>query len=90
MLMGLHNESLLESLKNIDQVYFLQSSEMPNLLESNRLYNHTTMSVLNDPQKLVENLIQEITSGDGLIFLSNGDFQGARELLLEELEISNN
>ena len=90
MLMGLHNESLLESLKNIDQVYFLQSSEMPNLLESNRLYNHTTMSVLNDPQKLVENLIQEITSGDGLIFLSNGDFQGARELLVEELEISNN
>jgi UDP-N-acetylmuramate-alanine ligase len=48
------------------------------------------MSVLNDPQKLVENLIQEITSGDGLIFLSNGDFQGARELFLEELEISNN
>ena len=45
------------------------------------------MSVLSDSQKLVEDIIREIKSGDILIFLSNGDFQGARELLLEKLKI---
>ncbi len=87
MLMGLHDESLLKSLKNIDQVYFFQSSKKPISLESNQEFNHNKMSVLSDSQKLVENIIREIKSGDVLIFLSNGDFQGARELLLEKLKI---
>jgi UDP-N-acetylmuramate: L-alanyl-gamma-D-glutamyl-meso-diaminopimelate ligase len=87
MLMGLHDESLLKSLKNIDQVYFFQSSKKPISLESNQEFNHNKMSVLSDSQKLVEDIIREIKSGDVLIFMSNGDFQGARELLLEKLKI---
>ena len=89
MLSGLHNSHLLESTKDADYIIFFQPNETELSLEREDLFNKDNMKVFYDTDALLVKLISLAREDDALIFMSNGDFHGAKELLIKRLKFKN-
>ncbi|MFQ3333741.1 MAG: UDP-N-acetylmuramate: L-alanyl-gamma-D-glutamyl-meso-diaminopimelate ligase [Woeseiaceae bacterium] len=86
MLSGAHNSALLESVKDADFVFFYQSNKDKRSLESQGLLDKNNMQITYDIEVLAAKLISILRDDDALIFMSNGDFCGAKELFTKQLE----
>ena len=87
MLSGLHNLALLESTKDADCIIFFQSTKIKSSLESEDLFHKNNIQMFHDTEALVVKLTSLVREGDALIFMSNGDFHGTKELLIKKLKL---
>lgn len=83
---GIHNQKLLESLVNLEYVAFLSSEDAQSRLEEEKLFNKENMHVFYNPNKLVSALLAVLRPETVHVFLSNGDFCGAKDQLISKLK----
>jgi UDP-N-acetylmuramate-alanine ligase len=83
---GIHNQKLLESLINLEYVAFLSSEDCQSKLEEEKLFNKENMHVFYEPTKLVSALLSVLHPETVYVFLSNGDFCGAKDQLISKLK----
>ena len=89
MLSGLHNLALLESTKDADCIIFFQPTKIKSSLESEDSFHKNNIQMFHDTEALVVKLTSLVREGDALIFMSNGDFHGTKELLIKKLKLKN-
>ena len=85
MKQGIHNDHLLEFMKPLKHVTFLSSTEIASKIRSNADFNGETMHVFDSPNNLASHLLSEFNSDVVHVFLSNGDFMGAKEQVMSKL-----
>ena len=85
MKQGIHNDHLLEFMKPLKHVTFLSSTEIASKIRSNADFNVETMHVFDSPNNLASHLLSEFNSDVVHVFLSNGDFMGAKEQVMSRL-----
>jgi UDP-N-acetylmuramate: L-alanyl-gamma-D-glutamyl-meso-diaminopimelate ligase len=84
---GVHKDSLPESLGDADYVFIYQDGEVT--WSINDLINQCkpTCHVENDIEQLVENICQQVRTGDIIVVMSNGGFGSIHEKLLRRLAL---
>lgn len=83
---GVHNDAIADALAGADVVWVYRPEDMGDDFETsleplgNKLRMHT------DYDKLVNDMATKVLSGDQVVFMSNGDFGGARQTLTAVLQ----
>jgi len=85
MRQGIHNDHLLGYLKSLDHVTFLSSNEIASQFRNHADFNDETMHVFDSPDDLTSHLFSMFNSDVVHVFLSNGDFMGAKETVMSRL-----
>ncbi len=85
MRQGIHNDHLLGYLKSLDHVTFLSSNSIAAQLRSHADFNDEIMHVFDSPDDLTSHLFSMFNSDVVHVFLSNGDFMGAKETVMSRL-----
>ena len=83
MRMGVHKQELADSLRGADQVFVYQREDLGWDLGS--LMTGTQAMIINDFSGLVREIAAAARAGDRIVVMSNGDFGGIHEKLLEQL-----
>jgi UDP-N-acetylmuramate: L-alanyl-gamma-D-glutamyl-meso-diaminopimelate ligase len=86
MRMGVHKDALRRSFDDADRVYVLASRSLSWNPESTLAALGSKMSVAWDVESLLEQLVGELASGDQVVLMSNGSFQGLPRLLQQALK----
>lgn len=86
MKLGVHNETLAESLKGADAVWMYRPPDMNSDLEDSLKVLAERLRLFSDYDKLVADMSGKVLSGDQVIFMSNGGFGGARQTLTAVLQ----
>jgi UDP-N-acetylmuramate: L-alanyl-gamma-D-glutamyl-meso-diaminopimelate ligase len=86
MRMGVHRDALRRSFDDADRVYVLASKSLSWNPESTLAALGSKMSVAWEVENLVEGLLGELSSGDQVVLMSNGSFQGLPRLLQQALK----
>ena len=84
---GVYNKRLLQELSdlNLDFINFLSNKEIGKEIKESTLFVNRLMRVFHDPDELALSLDSKLSEGSVHVFLSNGDFLGAKEKLLTYL-----
>jgi len=82
---GIHNDHLLRFMKPLKHVTFLSSSEIASKISSHTDFDDKAMHVFDSPNNLASHLLSEFSSDVVHVFLSNGDFMGAKEQVMSKL-----
>ena len=85
MRQGIHNDHLLRFMKPLKHVTFLSSSEIASKISSHPDFDDKTMHVFDSPNNLASYLLSKFNSDVVHVFLSNGDFMGAKEQVMSKL-----
>ena len=85
MRQGIHNDHLLGYLKSLDHVTFLSSNAIASQIRSHIDFDVETMLVFDSPNNLASHLLSVFNSDVVHVFLSNGDFMGAKEQVMSRL-----
>ena len=72
-------------MKPLKHVTFLSSSEIASKISSHPDFDDKTMLVFDSPNNLASHLLSEFNSDVVHVFLSNGDFMGAKEQVMSRL-----
>jgi UDP-N-acetylmuramate: L-alanyl-gamma-D-glutamyl-meso-diaminopimelate ligase len=88
MRMGEHKETLLNSLQDADLIYFFHTKQLGwdiNEFVKTQAHNVAAkvMGVYADTKEILANLVQNVNSGDVVLFLSNGSCGGLQQELLQ-------
>ena len=86
MKLGVHNDRLADSLKEADLVWMYRPDEMADDFESSLQVLGDKLSLHSDYDDLVSSMSKKVLSGDQVIFMSNGGFGSARQMLTELLQ----
>ncbi len=86
MKLGVHNDSLAESLAHADLVWMYRPADMDADFEHSLAGLGKRLRIFADYDKLVSDMSQSIVSGDRVVFMSNGGFGGARQTLTAVLQ----
>jgi UDP-N-acetylmuramate: L-alanyl-gamma-D-glutamyl-meso-diaminopimelate ligase len=86
MRMGVHKDALRRSFDDADRVYVLASRGLSWNPESTLSTLGSKMSVAWEVESLVEELLGDLASGDQVVLMSNGSFQGLPRLLHQALK----
>ena len=82
---GIHNDNLLRFMKPLKHVTFLSSPEIASKIRRHNDFDDETMHVFDSPNNLVSYLLSKFSSDVVHVFLSNGDFMGAKEQVMSKL-----
>ena len=85
MKQGIHNDHLLGFMKPLKHVTFLSSTDIVNQIKNHADFNDGTMHAFDSPSNLVSHLLSALNSDVVHVFLSNGDFMGAKEQVMSKL-----
>ena len=88
MRMGVHREALRKALGEADCVFVLATEGLNWNPESALSALGSKLSVAWNVNELLDGLLSELESGDRVIFMSNGNFQGLPRLLQQALKSS--
>ncbi|MBT8098514.1 MAG: UDP-N-acetylmuramate:L-alanyl-gamma-D-glutamyl-meso-diaminopimelate ligase [Gammaproteobacteria bacterium] len=86
MKLGVHNDSLAESLSEADMVWMYRPADMDAQFDASLKALETRLRVFDDYDKLVSDLSGKVLSGDQVVFMSNGGFGSARQTLTAVLQ----
>ena len=86
MRLGVHQKSLVESLKGANQVVLYQPDDVDWDMEEIVASLGDTASLYRNINQLVEDVVREANTGDQLLVMSNGGFGGIHDKLLEGLK----
>ncbi|MEI6858910.1 MAG: UDP-N-acetylmuramate:L-alanyl-gamma-D-glutamyl-meso-diaminopimelate ligase [Shewanella sp.] len=82
---GVHKDTLAGSMSLADQVYLYQADSIDWDIEAVMKEADLPVSVLYDIDEIVENVASKAKSGDTIIIMSNGGFDGLHKKLLVKL-----
>ena len=85
MRMGVHGDALAESFAAADRVFVLSSATLGWDPAETLAAVGSRLVVTSDVNELLQRLMAELTSGDQVVLMSNGSFQGLPALLQAEL-----
>jgi UDP-N-acetylmuramate: L-alanyl-gamma-D-glutamyl-meso-diaminopimelate ligase len=86
MRMGVHRDALRKAFDAADRVFVLASSQLDWKPESALATLGAKLSVAADADALLASLLDELTTGDQVVLMSNGSFQGVPRLLQQALK----
>ncbi len=86
MKLGIHRDALRKAFEDADRVFVLASSDLSWSPESVLASLGAKLTVATEPEELLATLLEELTSGDQVVFMSNGDFKGVPRLLQQALK----
>lgn len=86
MRMGVHKESLADSWQQADEVCLYQPEGLDWDLGDVVSASKVPAKVFPSTDKIIEHLISEVASGDHILIMSNGGFEGIHQRLLDALE----
>lgn len=85
MRMGVHRDALRKSFDSADRVFVLAGEDLDWKPEKTLATLGSKLSVASTVDELLERLLDELASGDQVVLMSNGSFQGLPRLLQQSL-----
>jgi len=85
MRMGVHRDALRKSFDSADRVYVLAPEDLDWKPEKTLATLGSKLSVASTVEELLDRLLEELQSGDQVVLMSNGSFQGLPRLLQQAL-----
>ncbi len=79
MKLGVHNESLADSLQGADLVWMYRPDDMGDGFDASLAALQGKLFIHRDYDQLVNDMSQKVLSGDQVVFMSNGGFGSARQ-----------
>lgn len=86
MKLGVHNDSLANSLKDADLIWMYRPENMGDGFDASLQALGSKLSLHRDYDQLVSEMSRKVLSGDQVIFMSNGGFGSARQTLTALLQ----
>ena len=86
MKLGVHNDTLADSLRDADLIWMYRPGDMGTEFEASLSTLGSQLRVFDDYDKLVNDMSTRVLSGDQVIFMSNGGFGAARQTLTALLQ----
>ena len=86
MRMGVHAETLSQSLEQADRVFVFRPAGMDASFEASLSPLGERVTVVDDYDALVSGMEEDVRAGDHVVFMSNGGFGAARQKLTLELQ----
>ncbi len=86
MKMGVHNDSLAESLSDADLTFVYRPAELGAQFDNNLASLGSRLAIFGDYDALVSDLEEKLLAGDQLVFMSNGSFGATRQKLTLALQ----
>ena len=86
MKLGVHNETLAESLQDADLIWMYRPADMGEGFEDSLASVGDKLRLHRDYDQLVNDMSKKVLSGDQVIFMSNGGFGSARQTLTALLQ----
>ena len=86
MKLGVHNDTLADSLKDADLVWMYRPEDMNDDFDDSISSLGAKLRVHKDYDQLVNDMSRKVLSGDQIIFMSNGGFGSARQTLTALLQ----
>jgi UDP-N-acetylmuramate: L-alanyl-gamma-D-glutamyl-meso-diaminopimelate ligase len=81
MKLGVHNNTLANSLKEADLICMYRPEDMSEDLAASLESLNSKLMMHTDYDELVSDMSKKVLSGDKIVFMSNGDFGSARQKL---------
>jgi UDP-N-acetylmuramate: L-alanyl-gamma-D-glutamyl-meso-diaminopimelate ligase len=86
MKLGVHNDSLANSLKDADLIWMYRPNNMGDGFDASLEALGSKLRLHRDYDQLVSEMSRKVLSGDQVIFMSNGGFGSARQTLTALLQ----
>jgi UDP-N-acetylmuramate: L-alanyl-gamma-D-glutamyl-meso-diaminopimelate ligase len=86
MKLGVHNDTLADSLNDADLVWMYRPEDMSEEFDTSISALGSKLRVHKDYDQLVNDMSRKVLSGDQIIFMSNGGFGSARQTLTALLQ----
>ena len=86
MKLGVHNDSLADSLKDADLVWLFRPDDMGDGFDASLESLGSKLSMHSDYDQMVNNMSRKVLGGDQVVFMSNGGFGAARQTLTALLQ----
>jgi UDP-N-acetylmuramate: L-alanyl-gamma-D-glutamyl-meso-diaminopimelate ligase len=86
MKLGVHNDTLADSLKDADLVWMYRPAGMSEDFESSLQRLGDKLRLFDDYDRLVNDMSRRVLAGDQVVFMSNGGFGSARQTLTALLQ----
>jgi len=86
MRMGVHKESLSNSWQQADEICLYQPEGLDWNLDDVVSQSETAAAVYSSTDKIIEHLVSKSESGDHILIMSNGGFEGIHQRMLDALE----
>jgi len=86
MKMGIHKDTLAESLQDADIVWMFRPDDVGDDFEASLQPLGDKLRMFNDYDRLVDDMSRRVLGGDQVIFMSNGGFGSARQTLTAVLQ----
>ena len=84
MKMGVHKDTLAQSLTQADSVYLFQSDNLDWDMASE--LNSDSVQVFSSTQAIIDKVLSEVKSSDCILIMSNGGFENIHQRLLDALK----
>jgi UDP-N-acetylmuramate: L-alanyl-gamma-D-glutamyl-meso-diaminopimelate ligase len=85
MKMGIHKETLADSWQQADQVFLFEPVNVDWSMQSLVANSKTPVHLYQDTDSIVKAVIEQANTGDQLLVMSNGGFNGIHQSLLDSL-----
>ena len=86
MKLGVHNDELAASLQGADLIWMFRPSDMGDGFDAALASLGEKLRLFSDYDQLVNDLSKKVSSGDRVVFMSNGGFGAARQTLTALLQ----
>ena len=84
MKMGVHKETLAQSLTLADSVYLFQSDNLGWDMAAE--LNSDSVQVFSSTQAIIDKVLSEVKAGDHIVIMSNGGFEGIHQRIIDGLK----
>lgn len=86
MKLGVHNDVMADALSGADLVAMYRPDDFPAEFDASLEPLKARLQLYSDYDMLVESLCEQLTTGDQVVFMSNGDFGSVRQKLTTMLQ----
>ena len=86
MKLGVHNDTLAESLEDADLIWMFRPEGMSDGFDASLELLGRKLKLHKDYDELVSDMSKKLKSGDQVVFMSNGGFGSARQTLTALLQ----
>lgn len=90
MKMGVHKDTLADSLSLADHVYLYQADNLGWDIAAELKNNKDSVQVFSATQAIIDKVMEEVKEDDHIVIMSNGGFEGIHQRLLDALKVKFN
>lgn len=86
MKMGIHKNTLAQSLTLADQVYLYQGDSLDWDMRADLKNSNNSVQVFSSTQAIIDKVLTEVKEDDHIVIMSNGGFEGIQQRILDALK----